>query len=84
MSFNVLKFIADNNTLSLTEALEKAYNEGLNDNPSGKWEIKDKMWWVCSNCGCRTRMMKKYNVPNYCPACGAKMESKNGQPITDD
>ena len=45
----------------------------VNEKPSGKWEIKDKMWWVCSNCGCQTRMMKKYNVPNFCPACGAKM-----------
>ena len=39
----------------------------------GHWDIKDKMWWVCSACGCQTRMMKKYNVPNFCPACGAKM-----------
>lgn len=39
----------------------------------GHWDIKDNMWWICSACGCQTRMMKKYNVPNYCPACGAKM-----------
>lgn len=39
----------------------------------GHWDIKDNMWWVCSACGCQTRMMKKYNVPNFCPACGAKM-----------
>ena len=39
----------------------------------GHWVIKDKMWWVCSACGCQTRMMKKYNVPNFCPACGADM-----------
>ena len=39
----------------------------------GHWYIEDKMWWVCSNCGCKTRMIKKYNVPNFCPACGAKM-----------
>lgn len=39
----------------------------------GHWDIKDNMWWVCSACGCQTRMMKKYNVPIYCPACGAKM-----------
>ena len=45
----------------------------LKEIPTGKWEIKDNMWWICSNCGCRTRMIKKYNVPNYCPACGAKM-----------
>jgi rubrerythrin len=41
--------------------------------PKGHWDIKDNMWWVCSACGCQTRMMKKYNVPNFCPACGAKM-----------
>jgi rubrerythrin len=41
--------------------------------PKGHWEIKDSMWWVCSACGCQTHMMKKYNVPNFCPACGAKM-----------
>ena len=40
----------------------------------GHWDIKDKMWWVCSACGCQTRMMKKYNVPNFCPACGAQMD----------
>jgi rubrerythrin len=39
----------------------------------GHWDIKDNMWWVCSACGCQTRMMKKYNVPRFCPACGAKM-----------
>lgn len=41
--------------------------------PKGHWDIKDNMWWVCSACGCQTRMMKKYNVPNFCPACGADM-----------
>ncbi len=49
------------------------------DKPIGKWEIKDKMWWVCSNCGCQTRMMKKYNVPNYCPACGAEMNKGDAE-----
>ena len=39
----------------------------------GHWDIKDTMWWVCSACGCQTRMIKKYNVPNFCPACGADM-----------
>lgn len=39
----------------------------------GHWDIKDNMWWVCSACGCKTRMIKKYNVPNFCPACGADM-----------
>lgn len=29
--FNVLKFIADNSGLSLPEALEKAYEQGIND-----------------------------------------------------
>ena len=48
------------------------------DRPAGEWEVKDNMWWACSNCGCRTRMMKKYNVPNYCPACGAKMAASTG------
>ena len=45
----------------------------------GHWYIKDKLWWACSACGCQTRMMKKYNVPNFCPACGADMreESEN-------
>lgn len=44
--------------------------------PKGNWEIKDSMWWVCSACGCQTRMMKKYNVPNFCPACGADMRGE--------
>jgi len=39
----------------------------------GKWEVLDNMWWVCDQCFCKTRMMKKYNIPNYCPACGADM-----------
>lgn len=42
----------------------------------GHWDIKDNMWWVCSACGCQTRMMKKYNVPNFCPACGADMRGE--------
>ena len=29
--FNVLKFIADNSGLSLPDALEKAYEQGIND-----------------------------------------------------
>lgn len=29
--FNVLKFIADNSRLSLPDALEKAYEQGIND-----------------------------------------------------
>lgn len=29
--FDVLKFIADNSELSLPEALEKAYEQGIND-----------------------------------------------------
>lgn len=43
----------------------------------GHWDIKDNMWWICSACGCQTRMMKKYNVPRFCPACGADMRGEN-------
>lgn len=37
--------------------------------------IPNGLFSTCSNCGNRTRIMKKYNIPNYCPACGAKMEA---------
>ena len=48
--------------------------EALEQEPrKGHWNVKDNMWWVCSACGCQTRMIKKYNVPRFCPACGAKM-----------
>ena len=60
--------------------------EALDQEPkTGYWHIKDNMWWVCSACECKTRMMKKYNVPNFCPACGARMvapkesEDKDGR-----
>lgn len=57
-------------------ALEIAI-EALEQEPrKGHWDIKDNMWWVCSACGCKTRMMKKYNVPNFCPACGADMRGE--------
>lgn len=50
----------------------------------GHWDIKDNMWWVCSACGCQTRMMKKYNVPRFCPACGAKMVEPQESEVEDD
>lgn len=51
----------------------------------GHWNVKDNMWWVCSACGCQTRMMKKYNVPRFCPACGAKMvEPQESEEAADD
>lgn len=37
--------------------------------------IPNGLFSTCSNCGNWTRIMKKYNIPNYCPACGAKMEA---------
>lgn len=60
----------------IKEALSVAI-EALEQEPrKGHWDIKDNMWWVCSACGCQTRMMKKYNVPNFCPACGADMRGE--------
>ena len=56
----------------LIEALDIAI-EALEQEPTGHWIIKDNMFWVCSECGCQTRMMKKYNTPNYCPACGVRI-----------
>lgn len=34
------------------------------------------LMWECSECGANTRIMKKYNIPNYCPCCGADMRGK--------
>ena len=39
---------------------------------TAEW-IDNGLMWECSNCGANTRIMKKYNVPNYCPCCGKKM-----------
>lgn len=38
--------------------------------------IDNGLMWRCSECGCETRIMKKYNVPNFCPACGADMRGE--------
>ena len=54
----------------------------LKDLPSAEPERKngkylktgDPKWIECSECGMHTRYLKKYNVPNFCPACGAYMK----------
>lgn len=43
------------------------------EKPQGKYIPIDKLWLKCSNCGNLTRNLKKYNIPNFCPACGAEM-----------
>lgn len=40
--------------------------------PKGHY-IQKGLMWECSNCGAGTRIMKKYNIPNFCPCCGADM-----------
>ena len=56
--------------------------------PHGEWEIVDaegvKIWkCVCTECGHDPQeciagtedwWLRKYNLPNYCPNCGAKMD----------
>ena len=39
----------------------------------------DNMWSECSECGNQVRTIKKYNVPNYCPACGARMDGESDE-----
>ena len=36
--------------------------------------INKGLMWECSECGAGTRIMKKYNIPNFCPCCGAELE----------
>lgn len=62
-------------------ALNWAINT-IRDLPSAEPERKngkylktgDPKWIECSECGMHTRYLKKYNVPNFCPACGAYMK----------
>ena len=41
--------------------------------PKGEYISVDKLFAKCSICGNLTRVLKKYNMPNFCPACGADM-----------
>ena len=42
------------------------------DRPTGKWVSNHDGTWNCSECGLRVFI---YAKGNYCPNCGAKMES---------
>lgn len=35
----------------------------------------DGWWWYCSNCGVLPSEYDLYNVPNFCPDCGARVIS---------
>ena len=39
----------------------------------GEYISVDTLFVKCSICGNLTRVLKKYNMPNFCPACGADM-----------
>lgn len=47
--------------------------------PKGEWIKLDNLWVMCSKCRCSVRNIKKYNLPNFCPACGERMKSSGGK-----
>ena len=66
------------------KARQRGYEEGYHNgmeigktlNPKikqGEYISVDTLWAKCSICGNLTRVIKKYNMPNFCPACGADM-----------
>ena len=66
------------------KARQRGYEEGYHYgmrigktlNPQikqGEYISVDTLFVKCSICGNLTRVLKKYNMPNFCPACGADM-----------
>ena len=49
------------------------YSKGREERPKGEYISVDTLFAKCSICGNLTRTIKKYNMPNFCPACGADM-----------
>ena len=71
---------ADNKTdlIQVHQALEKAAISPDDVRGVGKW-TEDRMDYRCSVCGKSVKdeifyMFEPYQMPPYCPNCGAKME----------
>lgn len=54
------------------EAIDMAIEALSADRPTGEWVSNHDGTWNCSECGLRVFV---YAKGNYCPNCGAKMES---------
>lgn len=71
--------ISDFDKCVAIDACEMAI-EALKHFKTAHYINKDGFMWECSNCGAKTRIMEKYNIPNYCPCCGAKIvEEQQGE-----
>ena len=51
--------------------------------PKGRWVYDDgNLEWACSECLCEAHIswgaISGYNLSDFCPNCGAKMEDFNG------
>lgn len=69
---NVLRFIKIGMSRTEREALDCAINV-LEKEQTGKWKFVCQHWRKCSECGFSHKFAEDWN---YCPNCGARMESE--------
>lgn len=58
--------------LSIRQAVREIPGEEVVEKRIGEWQDKDSLSCRCSNCG-----YKSFKEYNYCPNCGAMMNTNN-------